>query len=101
MPETLLHSWTRSTHFECKFHRQVTLAFLGRPPLQHLEGRALWSSLLLSTTFLHVIPYSEGLLMFYKCNYNNFLKDKVAQIIYLPFQRKEDFEARTRITILV
>lgn len=39
MPETLLHSWISSTHFEGKFPRQVSLVFLGRTSLQHLEGR--------------------------------------------------------------
>lgn len=63
MPETLLHSWTRSIHFEGKFPRQVPLVLQGRPPLRHLEGWALWFCLLLST-YLLVTPYSEGLLMF-------------------------------------
>ena len=71
MPKTLLHSWTSSIHHEGKFPSKVTLAFLGMPSLQHLEGWGLWSYLLFST-YLHVIPYSEGLLELYSC-YSNFL----------------------------
>ena len=97
MPKTLLQSWTSSIPHEGKFPSKGTLAFLGMPSLQHLEGW-IWSYLLFST-YLHVFPYSEGLLELYNC-YSNFLQDKV-NITYLSFQRKEDFGARTKVTTVI
>lgn len=72
VPETLLHSCTNSLPHEGRLPSQAALVFLGGPSLQALETWEVWSSLL-PCTYVHVISYFEGYLLFYKRNHSNFL----------------------------
>lgn len=87
VPETLLHSYASSIHHEARLACQAALVSLGRPSLQDLEGREVWSSLL-PCTYLHVISYSMDASYFINVIVGISFKKRWL-VTSLPSQRKD------------